>query len=361
MRIAVIPMDDSACGYYRMQLPAAAVSLARPDWDIELYPPRSVQLAGDPAGLRYVKGLHDPAGLDLVVMQRVGTPWAVQFLQWCGKNGIATVMDSDDAMWAIDKENTAYAAWNTKEGQHWRWTDAAAQAVDLVTVTTDRLASRYGKRHGRTEVLPNCVPAEVGDIVPVPRISDTIVIGWAGFTATHPRDLLVVGDAVRRVVSETGCKVAVIGDAQGAATAWGVPVEPIPPATLGKPYYTALTALDVALVPLEDSTFNKSKSYLKALEFSSVGVPVVASDTPANRALSKTVPILTSETEKDWYHHLHALVTMEGYRKEMSSIGFRSTQKFHTYEANGERWAAAWERAIRRRQMLTQKPRQSAS
>ena len=361
MRIAVIPMDDSACGYYRMQLPAAVVQQARPDWDIELYPPRSVQLAGDPAGLRYVKGLHDPAGLDLVVMQRVGTPWAVQFLQWCGKNGIATVMDSDDAMWAIDRENTAYAAWNAKDGQHWRWTDAAAQAVDLVTVTTERLASRYGKRHGRTEVLPNCVPAEVGDLTPVAKDSGTITIGWAGFTATHPRDLLVVGDAVRRVVEETGVKVKVIGDAEGADKAWGVPVEPIPPATLGKPYYTALTALDIALVPLEDNTFNRSKSYLKALEFASVGVPVVASDTPANRALSKTVPILTSETEKDWYHHLHALVTMEGYRKEMSSIGFRSTQQFHTYEANGERWAAAWERAINRRKMLTQKPRQSAS
>lgn len=356
-RIAVIPMDDSACGYYRMQLPAAVVQQARPDWDIELYPPRSVQLAGDPAGLRYVKGLHDPAGLDLVVMQRVGTPWAVQFLQWCGKNGIATVMDSDDAMWAIDKENTAYAAWNTKEGQHWRWTDAAAQAVDLVTVTTERLASRYGKRHGRTEVLPNCVPSEVGDLVPTPKNPDEIVIGWAGFTATHPRDLLVVGDAVRRVVEETGCTVKVVGDAEGAQKAWGVPVVQIPPATLGKPYYTALTALDVALVPLEDSKFNRCKSYLKALEFSSVGVPVIASDTPANRELAKSVPILAVRDENEWYRSLKMLVESEQARKVLSADGFRAVQTDHTYEANGERWAAAWERAINRRRMLTQKPR----
>lgn len=360
MRIAVIPMDDSACGFYRMQLPAAAVQRARPDWQVDLYPPGSIQLGGDPAGLRYVKGINDLENLDLVVMQRVGSKWSTQFLEWCGKSGIATVLDSDDAMWAIDKENTAYASWNTKDGQHWRYTDEAASVADLVTVTTDRLAQRYARKHGRAEVLPNCVPAEVGDLEPVVKQEGVITIGWAGFTATHPRDLYVVGDAVRQVVLDTGCEVKVLGDAEGAMRAWGVPVTQIDPVPLGKAYYTALTALDVALVPLEDSTFNKAKSYLKALEFASVGVPVVASPTPANWALAQSVPIQLARTDEEWYNALRILVEDQDIRERTAAEGFKSTQTHHTYEANAERWAAAWERAITRRRMIRQKPRRTA-
>lgn len=350
MRVVVLPSDMSACGFYRMQLPAGAVQQIRPDWKIELYRPGDVQLKGDPIhGLQAIKGIPDPLGIDLLVVQRVGTRMTYQFVEWATQHGIATVMDSDDAMWAIDRDNTAYSSWNT-EACHWRWMDRTAEVVDLVTVTTKGLEKRYARKHGRAEVLPNCIPGEVENVVSErDKYDPTLTIGWAGFTGTHPHDLQVVGDALQRITRGYDVKVRVVGDAAGAAAAWGIhPVDEVKPRPKGMPYYHALTSIDIALVPLDPTTFNASKSYLKALEFSSVGVPVVASPTPANRSLAATVPIHLAATPEDWYRQTVGLLESKGYRDDIRGEAYRAVQKHHTYEANAAVWAEAWERAMAR-------------
>lgn len=351
MRVVVLPADESACGYYRMKLPAGAVQQVRPDWNVEVYRPRDIKLGGDAKGRLWgINGLPDPEGIDLLIMQRVSTELQVNLLKWATSKNIATIMDVDDAMWCIDKANSAYAHWN-RGPAHWRYLDHAAQIVDLTTVTTPALARRYGK-HGRTEILPNCVPGDLPDVLESIRhqLDPTLAIGWAGFTHTHPGDLRVVGDAVRRVQEETGCKVRIIGDAEGAARDWGITkVDAFDPVPLGLPYYTALTAIDVALVPLQDTPFNRAKSYLKALEFAAVGVPVVASPTPANLELAKTVGTQVVYGQEAWYQALRVMLEYSKVRGLMASTGLDGVRDYHTYEGNAERWAAAWERAVSRK------------
>ena len=355
-RVVVIPADTSACGFYRMKTPAGAVQQVRPDWTIEVYDPNTVQLGGDHLGnLWGINGIPDPRSIDLLVMQRVGVPLQANLLRWARDTGIATVMDMDDAMWCIHPENPAHSVWNG-DRTHWRIADSAAEVVDLVTVTTPALAKRYSRKHGRVEVLPNTVPADVPEIVDSIRgqFDPTVTIGWAGLTDTHPHDLEVVGDAVRRVVAETGCKVRVIGDAEGAMRDWGLTdIDQIGPVPLGVPYYTALTSIDVALVPLQDTPFNRAKSYLKALEFSSVGVPVIASDTPAHRDLQMTVPIAIAKTPQGWYENLMRLTAHPCARTDVTAEGWQAVRAHHTTEGNAEKWAQAWERAMARRSRLS--------
>lgn len=108
-RVVVLPADESACGMYRLRYPAGAVQLVRPGWQVEVYRPADVQLGlGADGSLWQVKGF-DPKGIDLLVMQRVGTRGQYELLAWAQKNGIATVLDIDDAMWCIDRENVAWA------------------------------------------------------------------------------------------------------------------------------------------------------------------------------------------------------------------------------------------------------------
>lgn len=357
-RIVVLPADLTACGYYRLRLPAGAVQQIRPDWKVEVYRPDEVMLqVGVNGELWGVQGLPDPNSIDLLVMQRVATRAQVDLFKWAIKQGIATVMDSDDAMWCIDPENMAYLYWNsTQPGRaNWRHLDEAAALADLVTTTTDSLAKRYGK-HGRAEVLPNCVPGDMRDLLKSVRgeLDPTPTVGWAGFTTTHPRDLTVCGDAVRNVQEDTGCLLRVVGDAAGAARDWDVPfVETVSPTDIGMPYYTALTTLDVGLVPLRNTPFNRAKSYLKALEFAAVGVPVVASDTPAMRLLAKTVPIILADTPNDWYQGIHRLIEDADFRKSRARWAQDAVFALHTYEANALRWAEVWERAMARREKMT--------
>lgn len=353
-RIVVLPADETACGYYRMRLPAGAVALERPDWTVEVYRPSDVKLGGGANGeLWAIHGIPDPASIDLLVMQRVGTPLQVNLLRWARSQGIATVLDIDDAMWCIDPDNSAYSVWHGDD-QKWRLMDKAAEIVDLVTVTTSALSQRYSRKHGRCEVLPNCVPAEISEIESIRDSFDpTLTIGWAGFTSSHPHDLEVVGTAVRDIVDAYGVKVRVVGDAEGALQAWGLSeVDMVQPVPIGAPYYTALTSIDVALVPLADTPFNKAKSYLKALEFAALGKTVIASWTPANRALNNDVPVYLAQTPEDWHECLKHVIENQDVREHGALWNAEAVQKHCTYEGNAGLWVAAWERAMVRRSRL---------
>jgi glycosyltransferase involved in cell wall biosynthesis len=357
-RVVVLPSDESACGLYRMRFPAGAVMRERPDWRVELYRPSDVKMGVDFEGnLQQVQGIPRPNEIDLLVMQRVATKAQSQFVKWVRSTGAAVVTDSDDAMWCIDKENTAHAVWNGEQGiQHFKWLEAAADEADLTTVTTKYLEKRYGA-HGRCEILPNCVPADLRETLVSVRdsLDQTPTVGWAGFTATHPNDLKVCGRAVAQVQEDTGCIVRVVGDAPGAARDWGMAegtVEMVQPTAIGAESYTALTTLDIGLVPLADTPFNRGKSYLKALEYAACGVAVVASPTQANLELSRSLPIAIARNETEWYDEVQYLIQNPDVRQERVAEALDRIAAYHTYEVNAELWISAWERAMRRRKAM---------
>lgn len=355
MRVAVCPADLTGCGSYRLIYPAQAVQKVRPDWEITLYKPTDVKIGMRNGKAVAVRGIN-PREVDLLILQRIGMPGPLAFLRWAQDNGIATVVDSDDAMHCIEKDNVAYRAWNSRGGLNWRYLDEAAHTADLVTVTTEALAQHYAK-HGRAEVLPNRVPTAVTELAGErDQHPEQLALGWAGFTATHPRDLNVVGEAVRDVLDATHSCFRVIGSAKGVDEALQLPdgtVEDLGSRPLGVGYYSALSAIDVAIVPLANNTFNKSKSSLKALEFSAMGVPIVASPTPANRELAKSVPILLAETPQQWSQQLRRLLHDPVERVDRGQTARETVAAHWTLEKCAEQWALAWERAVARRKKMS--------
>lgn len=339
-----------------MLLPANAVKKANPDWQIDLYKPGAVQIGSDSKGRPVaVKGLHLD-GLDLMVMQRIGKPPSLALMRWALDRGIAITTDADDALWAIHRDNRAWRSWNGGES-HWRYMDEAAELADLTTVTTDGLARRYAK-HGRVEVLPNWVPVEVFDYPSArDRFDDRVALGWTGFTKTHPGDLRVVGNAVRDVIERSGGRVRarVIADGPGAAKEWGIGPEhmdAIASQPLGADYFTAITTIDIGLVPLAPGPFNRCKSSLKALEFSAMGVPVVCTPTPANKELGKDLPLLFASTPNEWFEHITRLAEDPDERHDRGHLAREVVQESWTMEGNAHRWSGAWERAVARREKV---------
>lgn len=350
-RVVVIPQDDGACGRYRLRWPAGILK-AETGWDIEIHQPGSIKTAMKGDQLVGLKGLSDPKSIDLLVTQRCHSPGALALLRWAHTQGIAVVVDNDDAMWCLDRDNSAYAAWGN--GQ-WKFADAAAEIADVTTVTTQLLAKRYGK-HGRTEVIPNYVPAEaIKNQVPARHLfDDTLTVGWAGSVGTHPNDLQVMGNAIERFQRATGARVRVIGDAEGAAKVWGVDVDKVDFQPLGTPYYSALTSVDIAVVPLADTTFNRGKSWLKAMEFSMMGVPVIASPTPANTQLQRNVGpewVQLAATPQEWYSKLVSTSIAINFRRiaeQERPVMDDRVRTLLTMERNAGRWEEAWKRALNR-------------
>jgi glycosyltransferase involved in cell wall biosynthesis len=348
----VVPSDRGGCGYFRLTWPAQAVGLARPDWTVSVYPPEKIQAGFRGKEFVGVQGFPDPLP-DLLIMQRVGTPGQYNVLKWASEQGIATVVDFDDAMWCIDKDNYAWSSWNmgNTHGQHWKYCDEAAVIADLVTVTTDALARRYGRTHSRTEIIPNYVPRAAVDLPK--KQNEVFTAGWAGFTQTHPGDCRVSAPAAQAVL-DAGGRLCVVADAKGAAKEWDVPldrVESIPPQKLGPDYFASLSSLDLMLVGLRETPFNRAKSTLKVLEAGAAGAFAIAPDNPPHRALMRSgYPVELARSPSDWADTAKWLASVPAdERTDMSAALVELVKENWTIESNAERWAAAWQRAMNRK------------
>lgn len=347
-------------GFYRLTCPGHLVKQARPDWDVQIYQPGAVMGSMNPNGsLAAVYGL-DLDGIDLLIQQRVGKQVELELGRAVQARGGAVILDADDAMWAIHKDNAAYKVWNhPRSGIHWSLMDQAAKEADLVTVTTQALAARYGK-HGRVEILPNRVPAAATNVESVKDPDSPVTFGWSGFVATHPADLHVMGDSAQRVLED--CPEVhgrIVGDARGIQEAWGLDLDRVGDrisatgAVKFDNYHMALTLLDVGVVPLERSVFNSAKSGLKAAEYAAQGVPSVVTPTPANRALAREgYPLVFAENPGQWYDALRVLVSHADARAEAGAVSL-DVAKAHTLENHIGEWVSAWERAVSRRARLT--------
>lgn len=356
MRISVIPADNGGCGNYRLRWPAEAVAKLRPDWEVKIHEPRGdVKVGMNHAGEVVYMDLGWGEGVlpDLVVLQRTGTPVLAGVARFLKDNGTAVVVDFDDAMWCIQRANVAWQSWNMERAvkpQHWRYCDQVADMADLVTVTTTGLASRYGK-HGRVEVLPNALPDLAFEVNSIRRNFDpALTFGWAGFTATHPRDCEVSAPAARAAY-DAGLLLRVVGDGEGAARNWGIPLHDVD--DLGAQgsmpdYYAALSSMDVMLVGLQDNPFNQRKSYLKVLEAASQGVVSIAANTQPHRELARSgFPVLLADSPADWRDHAERLIK-DPRIVQHNRLVLRTHILNHRMSARAQFWAEAWERAVRR-------------
>lgn len=357
MKVAVIPSDTGACGYFRLIWPAEAVRSVRPDWTVDVYRPQDVKIAMGPRGLA-VRGL-DPRDLDLAIFQRVGTSRQVDLVRALQAQGIAVAVDVDDALYCIDPDSGSYAAWNDRaSATHWSNLEEACRRADLVTVTTDALARHYA-RHSRVERIPNGLPdrAYAPEASPGPNYPH-VILGWSGVAASHPHDLEAVGGAVAAVVaSDPEVSLKIVGDASWAGSVFGVPEDRIIDAGRHPldEYHRALWGTNVGLVPLADTKFNEAKSSLKALEYLGAGARVVASPTPANVELSITAgtdALALAKTPEGWENALRQQVAAVRWHREHGTPPGRDV-RYMSILGRAEEWAAAWERAVARRKNLT--------
>lgn len=352
MRVALIPCDLGACCFNRVAWPGQAV-MDETGWQVELYRPDQIGLdlvKGDLA----LKGIKNPETLDLVVLQRLVSPMQVEFVHALQRMGVAVVVDVDDALWRIHPDNESHQHWTEYVAgvPRYEMLDAACALADMVTVSTPALARRYGV-HGRVEVLRNGLPNAAFAPDVKPGFQGRIKIGWAGSLDSHPNDLQVMGDAVARIIAENDdVDLHIVGDHEPVANLLGVPLDRAT-GTGWVPlheYHEALRDIDIMLVPLADTAFNRAKSALKAQEGAAAGALVLASVTPENARLLDSGALYAGvgDSPGAWRYALESAVSeiRAGYPGEQDAV------RHLTYGKRGKEWAHAWSRAIERRKGL---------
>jgi hypothetical protein len=219
---------------------------------------------------------------------------------------------------------------------------------DLVTVSTPYLAEEFAKVTDAPVVVLENVVHE--DLLRMERIRrDRVTVGWAG-GASHLIDLMTVQDALAGVLE---------ANPQADMHFIGVDYSPVlwvpRPALRLQCRWTVWKEdvwdfyreydFDVAVAPLADVPFNRSKSFLKCLDAFARGVPVIAADMEPYRGfvVDGKNGYLCS-TPGQWAARLRELVNDADAREEMGRNG-RALAAEYTIQKRWRAWESAYEAA----------------
>lgn len=297
---------------------------------IRLIAPLTTDEASHKVSIVQLESVDDPRldEMDACIVQRVAVPdmeSAHRLLDRLRQRGTPLFIDSDDAF----NSHADYAA----QDKALRHLMSAAEEVWLSTPTLEacyRDISRP-KRVIRNEIEPrfwrgyrNPVKTEFGDGV--------VRFLYMG-TATHDRDFAQVLPAFRKLAeSHPGqFELVLVGAVRNPPVApWLRRASP-PPLSGAYPDFVAWLRtqgpFDVGIAPLQDSAFNHSKSDVKFLDYSALGLLSVLSDCPAyENVLSQGLALGCGQDPEDWYRNFVRILES---RSEFDVM--RKTAQDHTW------------------------------
>ncbi len=323
LRIAVFPDDPWGSGHYRIIWPAhALLAMGLPISIGHVSSSRPENESSIVDACREIEA-------DVVVLQRPLSKQIADLVLLLQEKGIAVVIDNDDHVATISPLNEYYALArpDLSPSRNWIHLARACQQADFITVSTPALAGPPYFNHRRYRVIPNYVPNRIlvmGNLETIEYSKPTL--GWTGVVATHPHDLEEAREGILAVVPKY-YRLAVVGIGDGLRERLGLSF-PIP--STGwldtEVYLRATSRLDVGIVPLAQSAFNSAKSWLKGLEFASLGIPFVASPTPSYELLHRLGAGLLAATPSDWMRLLRQLVTDHDLQERVRSSGYHAAE-----------------------------------
>lgn len=344
MKVLGLAADSGGCGFYRMRAPAKEAALLGVDVTIDEGINANALKHSD--GTVQVNEIHTDA--DLIIVQRPLDNSMTSLIKQAKRQGIATIVEIDDDFSTVHRDNVAHDAMIGQTSGH-QWVEQAASIADLVTVSTPQLG-KYA-RHGRYEVLRNCIPGSIFDTQVQSRDDETWPrIGWTGTVQTHPYDLQQTKGRLGPILKSNDLPFNVVGD--GKLVARNLNLDPKTPVhatgwvDLELYYQYVAGFIDIGIVPLELSAFNQAKSALKGLEYAALGIPFVASPTREYELLEINGIGKVAKSPGDWAKHVQRMIDRPAETERIANEARDRIRAEHTYSVNAPKWIEAWEKAI---------------
>ncbi len=294
--------------------------------------------------VRYAPGRPPPeAGIaKLIIGERLDRPDVMG--EWRRRRmNHRLIYELDDDVWTVHPTNAqAYRTYGVHSVQDAVEMNCAMS--HLVTASTEPLAETIRKRTGAKDVrvLKNCIPESVLKMERPRR--EHVTVGWAG-GGSHTLDVALIATSLRRAMDRTpGLRLHIVGtdfrDTLGHMHAYHTQWEPD-----FRKFYTRID-FDIGLAPIVASEFNESKSYLKALEYAALGIPVVASDFgPYREFVVDGVTGFLAKNGAQWTDRVRLLANDAELRESMGAKA-RELAAQHTIEGNWHKWAAVYQEAL---------------
>lgn len=173
---------------------------------------------------------------------------------------------------------------------------------------------------------------------------DDVLLGYFSGTPTHDRDFAVAAPALRKILlRHRHVRLLIVGPLGIPGALQEVSDRLLTRATVPWSHLPALVgSVDVNLAPLQwKQRFSAAKGELKYIEAGAVGVPTIASPTPAFReAISADAPTgRLAAREDDWAHALEELIESQELRVELGRAARRDVERRYSTASRTARWS----------------------
>jgi glycosyltransferase involved in cell wall biosynthesis len=316
------------------------------------------------AGLTLVRGT-DGGGIypervsqaDVVVIQRDFPRWEEAYQQIMGRaraEGKPVVYELDDLLLELPRDHPDWPI-------HY-YTPAlfpilrAIIEADGVTCSTPLLCAYLRPFNPNTFLLPNYLPDRLWPVqeAQVKQAGGPVVIGYMGST-THLPDLEGIAPALSRLLDRFGSQVRL--------RFWGA--QP-PQALQGRAevewiqlgiwdyndfagYFTSQES-DIFIAPLAEGDFNRCKSAIKFLEYSSRAVPGVYSRiAPYESVVRHGENGFLASTPEDWESCLARLIEDPELRRQTGGAAAEAVRSGWLLSDHAHEWPAAYRQAASRK------------
>jgi GT2 family glycosyltransferase/glycosyltransferase involved in cell wall biosynthesis len=297
---------------------------------------------------------QDSIGLeayDALLIQRDGVrslDRAKQVIERCQERKIRLFYEIDDDLLHLPDNHPGAVRYSpvVKEAML-----TIAQHADVVIVSTAELRKKMTAFNRNVVVLPNALDEGLWQRTDNRLITDRngqVKILYMG-TRTHDDDLALVADPIRRLKEKYGNRATFtcIGAFNRNPPDW-TEVENVPEWVRTYPQFANWMVqscdYDIAIAPLNDTEFNRCKSYIKYLDYGICGFAPVLSDLGQYRGVvrhGETAIIVDNQSEA-WFDALCALIEDPVQRDALRRNAREDVLTHHTLESQAEGRQRVW-------------------
>lgn len=301
---------------------------------------------------------HELKPADVVIVQRAWRPdisadLACELVQRIRNQGACFIWEADDNLLDLVID---------VPGRHPIRTDAKmairhfARAADGIIVSTEHLRERLMMFNRNIMVVPNAIDerlfASRQNRLRIPYRKEPRTIGYMG-TMTHDADLMMILQPLRETLRKFQNRIEfqIVGGLANRSLLHAL--QGLPHRILdfdGADEYPAFMrwmaeniSWDVALAPLEDTTFTRCKSDLKFLDYSALGIPGIFSRVPPyeNTVRHRETGYLTDNTPDAWVEAMATLLTNHELRSRIASDSHAYVHSQRTLRQRAHTWQDA--------------------
>lgn len=371
-RIAMIPSSTDGVNYYRMAAWAfemrkyknVIVDLLWFRYEIDPSRPhpwqedmRKNDMSGDAPGYtigQYIRGCIDHACemADIVIWHPMYYDWSLDFfLEMQHKHQKPFIVEVDDNYVDVPAWNEAFHGFRSGSSYRTSSLDCMRNADGMI-VTTPHLKETYSAINDNVQVVENSLDFKgdrkfIGwDKVSI-RKHNGIRLGWIG-GRSHFEDLMLVSPAIRTVLKDNPDVTLVLVNSalRDSCSSLGreYPFEGLKVHYADRSVainryarFAASFGFDIGIAPLVDCNFNRSKSNLRWLEYSALGIPTVATNIShfSQTVKSMETGILVSDNDLGkWTDALNLMIRNKNLREEIGRNAAKRVRKYFNVRRN---------------------------